>query len=195
MIRKANHQDLEQILPIYAYARQQMALNGNPGQWGTDKPEIATIRQDIEEGRLFVIESELQDTPEEAAETKLPVAPIEAAEIKLPDAPEEAVETKQITGVFAFQIGEEPTYQRIQGRWLNDFPYGVIHRIAGNGREKGILAICLRFCETFTGNLRIDTHENNLIMRHLLKKHGFQECGVIYVEDHTPRIAYQRCIE
>ena len=201
-IRKADVQDLEQILSIYSYAREQMALSGNPSQWGTEKPDLKTIRQDIEQGRLFVMESELENALEKTADIKLENAPEETADIKLKDAPEETADIKlpdasgrQIAGVFAFHIGEEPTYQIIQGRWLNDFPYGVIHRIASAGRQKDILAECLTFCSAFTCNLRIDTHENNLIMRHLLKKNGFQECGIIHVEDKSPRIAFQRCIE
>jgi hypothetical protein len=32
-------------------------------------------------------------------------------------------------------IGKDPTYAVIEnGNWLNDEPYGVIHRIASNGR-------------------------------------------------------------
>ncbi len=168
-IRKAEYRDLKQILPIYAYAREQMALNGNPSQWGTDKPEPETIRQDIAKGRLFLIEADLPA-----------------------NSPGQDVSIQQITGVFAFQMGEEPTYRTIQGKWLNDLPYGVIHRIAGTGRQKGILAQCLEFCDAFTENIRIDTHENNLIMRHLLEKNGFSECGIIHVEDKSPRIAFQR---
>ncbi len=38
---------------------------------------------------------------------------------------------------FAFILGEDPTYQQIDGAWLNDQPYGTIHRIAGNGKIKG----------------------------------------------------------
>ncbi len=106
-IRKASYHDLENILPIYAYARKQMALNGNPGQWGMDKPEPETIRQDIELGRLFLIETEPQANTEGLTAS-----------------------ARQIAGVFAFQIGEDPTYRNIQGRWINDLPYGVIHRIA-----------------------------------------------------------------
>ena len=41
-------------------------------------------------------------------------------------------------------------------------------------------------------NIRIDTHEDNRIMQHLLDKYGFAKCGCIYVEDGTPRIAYQK---
>lgn len=101
----------------------------------------------------------------------------------------------EIVGVFAFLLGEEPTYRTIEGKWQNDLPYVVIHRIAGNGRQKGILEQCLNFCDTFTHNLRIDTHRQNAIMRHLLQKNGFLECGIIYVEDKTPRIAFQRCTD
>lgn len=85
----------------------------------------------------------------------------------------------EIVGVFAFLLGEEPTYRTIEGKWQNDLPYVVIHRIAGNGRQKGILEQCLNFCDTFTHNLRIDTHRQNAIMRHLLQKNGFLECGII----------------
>ncbi len=158
-IRKAKSEDLKNILPIYAHARRQMALMGNPGQWGTDKPSPATLREDIRKGSLFVMEA-----------------------------------AGEITGVFAFFTGEEPTYRTIDGKWMNEFPYGVIHRIAGSGRQKGILKHCLQFCSAFTPNLRIDTHEQNAVMRHLLEKNGFRECGIIYVEDKTPRIAFQRYI-
>lgn len=30
-------------------------------------------------------------------------------------------------------------------------------------------------------------------MQHLFEKNGFERCGVIYVENGTPRFAYQRC--
>lgn len=98
-----------------------------------------------------------------------------------------------LCGVFAFIMGEDPTYQRIEeGAWLNCEPYGTLHRIAGNGQVRGILAYALTFCEEITSNIRIDTHEGNRIMRHLLEKHGFRRCGYIYVEDGTQRIAYQK---
>ena len=97
-----------------------------------------------------------------------------------------------IRGVFTFIIGEDPTYRIIrQGQWLNDAPYGTIHRIAGSGAGKGVFRECLAYCMSRISNIRIDTHRDNAIMRHLLEKHGFQECGIIYVEDGSPRIAYQ----
>ena len=43
-----------------------------------------------------------------------------------------------IHGAFAFILGEDPTYAYIEdGAWLNDAPYGTIHRVAGDGAVKG----------------------------------------------------------
>lgn len=97
-----------------------------------------------------------------------------------------------IYGIFAFVIGEEPNYAKIEdGQWLNDKPYGTIHRIAGNGKVKGVFQEAVDFAKEQMDDLRIDTHADNRIMRYLIEKNGFQECGTIYVEDGTPRIAYQ----
>ena len=38
----------------------------------------------------------------------------------------------------------------------------------------------------------VDTHADNKVMQHLLESEGFTRCGIIHVEDGTPRIAYQR---
>ena len=43
-----------------------------------------------------------------------------------------------ICGVFAFIIGDDPTYQRIEGQWKNTAPYGAIHRVASNGMMRGV---------------------------------------------------------
>ena len=44
-----------------------------------------------------------------------------------------------ILGTFYFAMEEDITYKKIyQGEWLNNNSYGVIHRIASNGKEKGI---------------------------------------------------------
>ena len=40
-------------------------------------------------------------------------------------------EQGEILGTFCFILGEDPTYLNIyEGAWLNDEPYGVIHRMA-----------------------------------------------------------------
>ena len=98
----------------------------------------------------------------------------------------------ELEGVFAFILGPDPTYARIEdGKWLNDtLPYGTIHRVAGDGTVHGLFAACMDFCKRRMSHLRIDTHENNAVMRHLIARHGFLPCGTIYVEDGTPRLAF-----
>ena len=98
-----------------------------------------------------------------------------------------------VHGVFAAICGEEPTYARIEGgSWLNDEPYLTIHRIAGDGQVRGLFSCALGYCVSVCPNIRIDTHEDNRVMRRLIEKNGFVRCGIIYVANGTPRIAYQR---
>lgn len=101
----------------------------------------------------------------------------------------------KITAVFYFAIEEDPTYGYIEGEWQNNAPYGVIHRIAVGRSGKGVAAECFRFAFDRCENLRIDTHENNIPMQRCLAKHGFTRCGIIYLENGDPRIAYQKVIE
>lgn len=105
------------------------------------------------------------------------------------------MENKKILCVFYFAVETEPNYLEItDGNWLNDKPYGVVHRIASAGGVKGAATYCLNWAfEQSGGNLRIDTHDDNLPMQNLLGKLGFTRCGRVTVEDGTPRIAYQKC--
>ena len=94
-------------------------------------------------------------------------------------------------GVFAFILGEDPTYGYIDGSWPNQKPYGTIHRIASDGTMKGLVAMARDFGRDFIDEIRIDTHHDNHTMQHVVTKNGFQRCGIIYLENGDPRIAYQ----
>lgn len=101
----------------------------------------------------------------------------------------------EIIMVFAFIIGEDPTYSIIEdGEWLNELPYGTIHRLGSIGKQHGVLKTCVDFCLNEIGNLRLDTHADNHIMQKTAEKLGFVRCGIIYCNDGTPRIAYQHKI-
>lgn len=103
---------------------------------------------------------------------------------------------ENIVGTFCFFTGIDPTYARIgDGHWLNDEPYGVIHRLAGNGKVKGLGDICIQWCLKQCGNIRVDTHADNKVMQNIFLRNGFTRCGIIYTHNGTPRIAFQRCIE
>lgn len=103
-------------------------------------------------------------------------------------------EGEEIVGVFRFTLGEDPTYKHIyQGSWLNEEPYGVVHRIASASHKKGVATFCLEWCLVNCGNIRIDTHRDNHIMQRLLAKNDYRYCGIIYLEDGSERLAYQKC--
>ena len=101
---------------------------------------------------------------------------------------------KEIVAVFSYVIGIDSTYIEIDGKWLNDEEYGVVHRITSNGKEKGIAHLVFDWALNKCPNLRIDTHEVNIPMRTLLIKEGFKECGIITIADGTLRIAYHKVI-
>ena len=50
----------------------------------------------------------------------------------------------------------------------------------------------LAYCESVSPNMRVDTHEKNLAMQHILERNGYVYCGRIYVDDGTSRRAYQK---
>lgn len=156
-IRKTIAADLPDIEKIFVHARLQMAASGNPTQWGTDRPGMNLVTDDMEKGNSYVV-----------------------------------VNDGKTVATFVFIIGIEPTYLDIDGAWLSDGPYGTIHRIASDGSVKGIFEFVLAFVQKSGVDIRIDTHRNNSVMRHLIEKNGFTECGIIIVDDGTERIAYQK---
>ena len=162
-IRKSTEQDLGRMLEIYAVARRFMAEHGNPNQWGP---------------RGWPPEALLRRDIESGR-----------SYVCLNDA-------GRVVGTFFFDQGAdiEPTYRQIaDGAWLDDGPYGVVHRIASDGSERGVGAYCLSWAYAQCGHLRIDTHDDNTVMQGLLGKLGFVHCGTIYVyEDNDPRLAYEK---
>ena len=160
-IRPSIYSDIDVLLTIFAHAREQMAADGNPTQWGDGYPSCQQLEEDIRRGVSYVIEQD-----------------------------------GEVYATYVFIIGDDPTYDIIEdGTWLNDEqPYGTIHRIASNGQVMGVFDTILRWCTARCNNLRIDTHQDNLRMIHLIEKAGFSRCGIIYTRGGSPRIAYQRLL-
>jgi len=98
----------------------------------------------------------------------------------------------EIVGTFVFALGDDPTYEVIRGGiWLNDRPYGTIHRIASRDNAHGIFDALLSYCKNICAHIRIDTHEDNKTMIHLVLTRGFQRCGIIVTDNGTDRIAFE----
>ncbi len=102
----------------------------------------------------------------------------------------------EIAGVFCFFKGNDPTYAKIYGgTWLNDAPYGVIHRIAVIKHGVGVASFCFDYAFASCGNVKIDTHRDNIPMQNALQKNGFIRCGIIYLQNGDERIAYQKSLD
>lgn len=102
---------------------------------------------------------------------------------------------QSIVATFTLQKTPDPCYAYIIGAWKNDEEYGTIHKVASDGTCRGIFEELLAFASKKFDNLRIDTHRDNKLMQHLIEKNGFEYCGIVFVDDGTERLAYQRIIE
>ena len=101
------------------------------------------------------------------------------------------VENGRVVATFSLIIGDEPTYHLIEdGDWHLDASYGTIHRLASDGTVKGIARACFDFCKAQISYLRVDTHADNIPMQTCFNQNGFKKCGKVYVQNGSPRIAY-----
>ncbi|MCI5774206.1 MAG: GNAT family N-acetyltransferase [Erysipelotrichaceae bacterium] len=111
-----------------------------------------------------------------------------------------AIKDGKIVGYSAIIMESDPNYEHIEdGAWLNERPYGVIHRVVVDNECKGqgIGSWFFDHAQAMAEkkgyqDLRVDTHKDNISMQHLIQKNGFSKCGIIYVEDGTPRYAYHK---
>lgn len=104
----------------------------------------------------------------------------------------------RIVATAMISFDGESTYDLIEGTWLNNEPYAVVHRIAVDSELKGqniageILDVVRLLCrKAGINDIRVDTHRENLSMQRVLEKWGFCYCGIIYLRDGAERLAYQ----
>ena len=98
-----------------------------------------------------------------------------------------------VVAYFAMLPSPEPTYVNIyNGAWLDDvLTYHVVHRMGGVPVVHDIFVDVMDYCFSVDRNIRVDTHRDNKIMRHLIVKYGFEYCGIIYLANGDERLAYQ----
>ena len=186
VIRPATAADLPALRPVFEAAKGIMRTDGNPTQWAAPGfPPDALILRDIERGGGYVISSgEISPRATLGRDDRTVISSsssVISSEVE-----------KSIVAYFALLPSPEPTYATIDGAWLTDEPYGVIHRMASYPDVHGIFSAVIDYAAARYPHLRIDTHRDNRIMRHLIEKHGFTYCGVIRLADGSPRLAYER---
>lgn len=110
----------------------------------------------------------------------------------------------EIMATTMFTTRKEPTYKKvIDGEWIIDesLPYGVIHRLAMSKdfRGQGVAKFVFEYFHNYLNekkikSLKIDTHEENKTMQALVKKMGYQYCGIIYTNYNAKRLAFEKVI-
>ena len=170
-IRHTTIHDLDAVMTIIEEARRTIAALGID-QWQNGSPNRGMISEDValEQGRCVVGDD------------------------------------GRIVGTFALIFDGEPTYDRIvDGAWLTaDLDetgkpaYLAIHRVAISvaNRGSGISTAIIRYAADTARaggfrSLRIDTHRGNVVMRRMLEKHGFTQCGTIFLQNGDPRVGYE----
>ena len=104
----------------------------------------------------------------------------------------------ELAGYLCLSFEGDPAYEEIVGAWRYEGDYGVIHRmvIGEEFRGKGLTGTVFRLAAQIAAArgvqiLRIDTHAENLRMRHVLEKHGFACCGDV-IQNGGHRLAFDQ---
>lgn len=100
-------------------------------------------------------------------------------------------EGDEVLAMFAV-IGHDNNYDYIEdGKWLDESDYIAIHRVGVKYKGRGICGFIFEEMKKRYDHIRVDTHADNIPMNTCIRKHGFKYCGVVYMEDHSPRNAYE----
>ncbi len=168
-IRKANTKDLAVIMNIIEEARAFLKEQGID-QWQNGSPNKEVLLSDIRKEHGYVLE-----------------------------------ENQEIIAYMALCFGEDANYHTVyDGQWLcPNAVYGTIHRTAISSayRGKGIAKKLFQAAEDLCVNkvvesIRIDTHPNNELMKHLIIRERYHPCGYILLQqDSTKRLAYEKVLK
>lgn len=108
---------------------------------------------------------------------------------------------EKIIGYSAVIINDEPAYAGIQGEWLTNKDFVVVHRVAisENYLGKGLAAQILKHVEQYAidnsiNSIKVDTNFDNPAMISIFEKSGYVYCGEVYFRG-SARRAYEKVLE
>lgn len=100
------------------------------------------------------------------------------------------ISDNQIIGTAALIVDYEPTYENINGKWLTDGNFLVVHRVGVSDAVlgKGLSVDIFKYAEEIAksknlNSIRVDTHKDNFAMLRILEKLEYSYCGEIQVRD------------
>ena len=106
-----------------------------------------------------------------------------------------------IIGYSAVLINNEPAYEKIEGNWLTNDDFVVLHRVAISEKYlgKGFAKMILGYIEDFARSnniysIKADTNFDNIAMLKIFKNSGYSYCGEVYFRG-SARKAYEKVLE
>ncbi|TXF79506.1 GNAT family N-acetyltransferase [Chryseobacterium sp.] len=100
----------------------------------------------------------------------------------------------------ALIFNDEPAYSSIDGKWLSDGNFLVIHRVAVSEdfRGKGVIKEMFRLFEDYAVknevfSIKVDTNFDNNPMLAILEKLHYTYCGKVYVSG-GERMAFEKIL-
>ncbi len=109
-------------------------------------------------------------------------------------------EAENIISYCAVVVNYEPEYSKIDGKWLTNSEFVVIHRLAlsENYLGKNLSKIMIEFVEDLAKindiySIKVDTNHDNFAMMKIFEKSGFSFCGIVHFRG-SPRRAYEKVL-
>lgn len=107
----------------------------------------------------------------------------------------------KVIATAAVIFNYEPTYDEIDGEWLTNDNFYVVHRVGVSDEVagKGIATQLFQMIEEFAKengvfSIKIDTNFDNLAMLRILEKLNYTYCGEILVRN-SPRKAFEKVLK
>jgi GNAT superfamily N-acetyltransferase len=107
-------------------------------------------------------------------------------------------ENESILSYAAIIFDIEPAYENIEGKWLTDGDYAVVHRVAVSKLAKG-KGIATKLFESIEGlcvshniySIKVDTNFDNVPMLKILDRLKYTYCGEVFFRG-AARKAYEK---
>lgn len=198
----------------YGWVFEKPEAEKSPEARGSDgtgaagfRPETAAARKITDTGEAGATGSgadETAATTEEATEeaTEATEETRKAREMRETQAAKAAAAQAQgnVIAYGAVVFDGEPAYDAIEGAWLTDGDYVVLHRMAVADGEKG-RGVATEFmrrveamaCGRGTGSMRVDTNFDNRYMLRMLGRLGFVYCGKVRYRS-GERLAFEKTL-
>jgi RimJ/RimL family protein N-acetyltransferase len=105
-----------------------------------------------------------------------------------------------IIGYSAVLINDEPAYEKIEGNWLTNGDFVVIHRVAISEKYlgKGFAKMIIKYVEDYAlsnniFSVKADTNFDNIAMMRIFENLGYTYCGEVFFRG-SPRKAYEKVL-